>query len=92
MPINYEVKFDKLYFKIAEVAEMFDQPTSTIRYWSNRFHLFIKRNGRNDRRYSQQNIEELRVIDWLLNDVGFTIMGAKQYIRIHGYKIKPNLI
>ena len=69
---------EKLLYSIGEVAEMLDENTSAIRFWTNSFEKFIKprRNLKGNRQYTAEDIETLRCIRVLLRDDGLTIEGA----------------
>lgn len=71
----------KRYFTIGEVAEMFDVSKSLIRFWENEFdHLKPHKNSKGDRRFTKQNIEQIRLIFHLVKQRGFTLDGAKKEI------------
>ena len=69
---------EKLLYSIGEVAEMLDENTSAVRFWTNSFEKFIKprRNLKGNRQYTAADIETLRCIRVLLRDDGLTIEGA----------------
>ena len=54
----------KLYYSIKEVAEMFDLPESTLRYWEQEFpFLKPKTSGpAKIRQYQEKDIEQIRLI------------------------------
>ena len=72
----------KLYWSIGEVAEMFNVSKSLIRFWENEFDILRPaKNTKGERRFTAQNLEQMRIIYTLVKDRGFTIKGAKQEIR-----------
>lgn len=72
----------KLYWSIGEVAEMFNVSKSLIRFWENEFELLRPaKNTKGERRFTAQNLEQMKVIYTLVKERGFTIKGAKQEIR-----------
>lgn len=72
----------KRYYSIGEVAKMFDLSKSVIRFWENEFDLLRPhKNSKGDRRFTQQNIEQIRIIYNLVRERGFTLEGAKKEIR-----------
>lgn len=75
----------KRYYTIGEVASMFDISKSLIRFWESEFeYLKPHKNSKGDRRFTVQNIEQLRLIHHLLKERGFTIDGArKELTRMH---------
>ena len=71
----------KLYYSIGEVSELLGINATKIRYWDKEFtHLKPNKNSRGDRRFTKENIKQLRQIDNLLNHRKFTIEGARQEI------------
>ena len=71
----------KLYYSISEVADMFSVSKSLIRFWETEFdNLRPHKNGKGDRRFTRQNIEQIQLIYSLVKDRGFTIKGAKKEI------------
>jgi DNA-binding transcriptional MerR regulator len=74
-----EMKVEKLYFSIGEVAEMFDLPVSTIRFWENEFDILRPaKNKKGNRLFTQNDIRNLRIIHHLLKEEGMTISGVKK--------------
>ncbi len=71
----------KRYYSIGEVAELFDVSKSLIRFWESEFdHLKPHKNSKGERRFTVDNIEQLRLIHSLVKERGFTLNGAKQEI------------
>ncbi len=76
------LKTEKEFFKTGEVAEIFKVSPSTIRYWEREFNMIkpVKtQNGR--RRFSQKDIDKIRLIHYLIKERGMTIEGVHQYIK-----------
>lgn len=72
----------KRYYSISEVAEMFDVSKSLIRFWENEFEILKPhKNSKGDRRFTQQNLEQLQLIYHLVKERGFTLSGAKQELK-----------
>lgn len=72
----------KLYYSIGEVAEMFQENTSLIRYWENEFDILKpKKNKKGNRMFTPQDIENLKIIHYLVKKRGYTIEGAKQKLK-----------
>ena len=60
---------------------MLDVSTSLIRFWESEFdHLKPYKNSKGDRRFTPQNIDQLKEIFHLVRERGFTINGAKKEI------------
>ena len=71
----------KRYYSIGEVAKLLGVTTTKLRYWDKTFdHLKPSKNARGDRRFTKENIQQLRQIDNLLNQRGFTLDGARKEI------------
>ena len=72
----------KRYYSISEVAERFEVSQSLIRYWEKEFdNLRPTKNSKGDRRFTEKNLVQFKLIHHLLKDKGFTIKGAKQEIK-----------
>jgi DNA-binding transcriptional MerR regulator len=76
-----EKKVEKLYYQIGEVAAMFSEPVSTIRFWEKEFDLLKpKKNNKGNRLFMQEDIKNLKLIHHLLREKGMTIDGAIKYL------------
>jgi DNA-binding transcriptional MerR regulator len=72
----------KLYYTISEVSEILGITKSQIRYWENEFDTIKPlKNARGDRKFTVQNIDQIRVIFHLVKEKGFTLEGAKQELK-----------
>jgi DNA-binding transcriptional MerR regulator len=72
----------KMYYSISEVASMLGLEAYVLRFWEKEFsHLKPKKNRAGNRVYQQKDIEQLLQIKHLLYDKGFTIDGARNYLR-----------
>lgn len=77
-----EKEIEKLYYSIGEVAKMFKVADSTIRYWENEFDVLKpRRKKKGDRLFTKKDLENLKVIHYLLKDQLFTIEGAKKKLK-----------
>ncbi len=72
----------KLYYSIKEVAEMFDLPESTLRYWEQEFpFLKPKTSGpAKIRQYQEKDIEQIRLIHNLVKVRGFKLAAARKML------------
>lgn len=69
---------EKVYYSIAEVADMFAVRQSLLRYWEKEFtQLNPKRNDKGTRFYTAADIEVIKQIQYLLDDQKLTIAGAR---------------
>ncbi len=83
----------KLYWTIGEVASELGVNTSTIRYWEKEFGTVRpKRTERGDRHYTGKDIEQLKRIQHLLKEKGFTLQGAKDQLRTGAAHAAPGPI
>ncbi len=82
-------KVSKRYFSIGEVAKEFGVSKSLIRFWETEFK-FLKphKNSKGDRRFTEENIQQLRIIYNLVKERGFTLEGAKQEIKNQKNRLK----
>ena len=77
-----EVLFQKQYYSIGEVAEMFRVNTSLIRTWENEFDIIEPRkNRKGDRHFRPVDIKNLVLIHHLIRQRKYTLEGAKDYIK-----------
>ncbi len=77
-----EILFKKQYYSIGEVATMFRENQSLIRYWETEFDILQPRkNRKGDRFFRPVDIKNLLMIYDLLRRRKFTIEGAKDYLK-----------
>lgn len=77
-----EVLFKKQYYSIGEVATMFRENQSLIRYWETEFDILKpKKNRKGDRFFRPVDVKNLVLIYDLLRRRKFTIEGAKEYLK-----------
>ncbi len=76
-----EILFQKQYYSIGEVAEMFRVNTSLLRHWEGEFGMDLRKNKKGDRFFRPAEIKTLQIIHDLLRRRKFTIEGAKDYIK-----------
>ena len=82
----------RLYWGIAEVAQMFGVNNSLIRYWANEFEMIQPRTSRKgDRHFRVEDIKNLQIIYNLLKVRKFSIEGAKKYLEGNKKKIDVNV-
>ena len=75
-------KKKKLYYTIAEVAEMFHVNQSTLRFWEKGFpQINLKTNDRGVRYYRQEDIELIGMIYFLVKEQGMKIANARQKLK-----------
>lgn len=73
---------DKLYFTIGEVSELCGVKQHVLRYWEQQFSQLQNLERRANRRYyKHDDILFVRKLRGLLHEQGFTINGARQYLK-----------
>lgn len=76
------VLFQKRYYNIGAVSEMFKVNISLIRFWENEFDILKpKKNGKGDRLFRPEDIKNLQLIYHLLREKKYTIEGAKDFLK-----------
>ena len=71
----------KLYYSIGEVAALLEVNTSLIRYWEKEFsQVKPRKNRRGVRMFTQQDINTLQHIKFLVKGQGYTLEGARKII------------
>lgn len=73
---------EKRYYGIGEVAKAFKVNTSLIRFWETEFDILKpKKNAKGNRKFSQEDIKNLKFIYYLVKERGFTLDGAKTHLK-----------
>ena len=73
---------EKRYYGIGEVAKAFDVNTSLIRFWEKEFDaLKPKKNAKGNRKFTPEDIKNLKLIYHLVKERGFTLEGAKIHLK-----------
>jgi DNA-binding transcriptional MerR regulator len=71
--------------KIGEVANLIGVEPYVLRFWETQFSCIRPKQSRSRHRYySQSDIETLRYVKHLLHTEGYTIAGARRFIRERG--------
>ena len=77
-----ETLFQRQYYSIGEVAEMFGVNQSLLRFWENEFDIIQPRkNRKGDRHFRPIDIKNLELIYDLLRRRKLTIEGAKDFLK-----------
>src|SRR5450432_3250673 len=77
-----EVLFQKHYYTMGEVAEMFRVNQSLLRFWEAEFNILQpKKNKKGDRYFRPVDIKNLHLIYHLLRQRKYTIEGAKDFLK-----------
>ena len=73
---------DKLYFRIGEVAKLCEVAPYVLRFWESEFpQLKPNKGGTGQRLYRRRDVEMALRVKTLLYDEGYTIAGARQYLK-----------
>lgn len=73
---------EKRYYGIGEVAKAFGVNTSLIRFWEKEFDVLQpKKNAKGNRKFTPEDIKNLKLIYHLVKERGFTLDGAKQHLK-----------
>ena len=77
-----EILFQKKYYSIGKVAEMFKVNISLIRFWEKEFDILKpKLNGKGDRHFHPEDVKNLKLIHHLLREKKYTIEGANDFLK-----------
>ena len=78
---------EKRYYGIGEVAEAFGVNTSLIRFWEKEFDILQpKKNAKGNRKFTPEDIKNLKLIFHLVKERGFTLEGAKIHLKEEKHK------
>ena len=77
-----EREITKMYYTMGEVAILFDVNQSLIRFYEKEFDVLTpKKNKKGNRYFTPEDIENLKIIFNLIRDKGYTLNGAKEYLK-----------
>jgi DNA-binding transcriptional MerR regulator len=77
----------KMYYSISEVAEMVGVVPYVLRFWEKEFpHIKPRKNRAGNRTYQAKDIQKIIQIKRLLYEQGFTIDGARNFLKNEGRK------
>ena len=82
---------DKTYFRIGEVSNLVGVDAHVLRYWETEFAIIKPFRGKSKQRlYRRQDVENLLRIKRLLHDEGYTISGARKFLKtLYHEQIEP---
>lgn len=82
---------EKRYYGIGEVAKAFAVNTSLIRFWEKEFDVLKpKKNAKGNRKFTPEDIKNLKLIYYLVKERGFTLEGAKTHLKEEKQKTLTN--
>lgn len=74
-------EIEKVYYRIGEVAAMFDVNVSLIRYWEKEFSIIKPyRNKKGNRFFTPKDVDNFHLIYNLVKERGFTLQGARDFL------------
>ncbi|TJZ60682.1 MULTISPECIES: MerR family transcriptional regulator [Sphingobacterium] len=86
-----EREINKLYYTMGEVTEMFDVNASQIRFYEREFDILQpKKNKKGNRLFTQDDISNLKIIFNLVKEKGYTLQGAREFLRTNKNEAKEN--
>lgn len=74
-------ELSKKFYKIGEVADILGIPASTLRFWEKEFTILRpRRNVKNIRVYTPQDVETIRKLYYLVKEKGLKLDAAQEYL------------
>lgn len=75
-----------------EVSEIIGMPQSTIRFWEKEFEqIKPKRSNHNQRFFTPDDIQTLRIIKFLIKEKGLKIDAAKAYLKDNKHNVSRKI-
>lgn len=72
----------KLYYSIGEISKAFGVNASLIRFWEKEFDILKpKKNAKGNRKFTPEDVKNLKLIFHLVKERGFTLDGAKTHLK-----------
>lgn len=69
---------------MGEVTKAFDVKPSLIRFYEKEFDILQpKKNARGNRKFTKEDIKNLKTIFHLVKELGYTLEGAREYMKSH---------
>ena len=76
---------------MGEVSAMLDVNQSLIRFYEKEFDILQpKKNKKGNRYFTPEDIENFRIIFHLIRDKGYTLQGAKDYLKTNVNESRDN--
>jgi len=81
-------KQEKMFYSIKEMADMFNVNQSLLRYWEKEFpSIKPVKTDTGIRQYRNEDLEEIKLIHYLVKEKGMTLVGAKQKLKENRDKV-----
>ncbi len=86
-----EREINKLYYSMGEVTKMFQVNASQIRFYEREFNIIQpKKNKKGNRMFTPDDIANLKIIFSLVKDKGYTLQGARDYLKSNKSEAREN--
>ena len=86
-----EREINKMYYTMGEVSILFDVNQSLLRFYEKEFDILQpKKNKKGNRYFTPEDIDNLKIIFHLIRDKGYTLTGAKDYLKNNAGDSKDN--
>jgi len=86
-----ERDINKLYYTMGEVTALFGVNASQIRFYEREFDIIQpKKNKKGNRLFTPEDIANLKIIFNLVKDKGYTLQGAREYLRNNKNEAREN--
>jgi DNA-binding transcriptional MerR regulator len=86
-----EREINKMYYTMGEVAALFGVNQSLIRFYEKEFDILQpKKNKKGNRYFTAEDIDNLKIIFNLIKEKGYTLNGAKEYLKSNTAGTKDN--
>ncbi|MGD1841461.1 MAG: MerR family transcriptional regulator [Thermonemataceae bacterium] len=90
--VSNQSKISKRYYTIGEVAEILGVNPSLIRFWESEFNILnFKKSKSGERKFTTDDIDDLKMIYYLVKKKGYTLEGAKEAIKQDAKHIKQKM-
>ena len=84
-----QVATEKKLYRIGEVSRLADLKPFVLRYWETEFPMLQPvKSSSGHRLYRQEDVDMVFRIKRLLYDEGFTIAGARRFLREHDFQAR----
>ena len=79
---------EKKYYSIGEISDQLGVAPSLIRFWETEFEILNPRkNKKGIRQFSNEDVEILQMIYYLVKEKGYTLQGANEILRKNKNKV-----
>lgn len=86
-----EKEITKRYYSMGEITDLFEVNASLIRYYDKEFDILNpKKNKKGNRLFTQADIDNLKIIFHLIREKGYTLQGAKDYLKSNKKEAQEN--